>query len=56
MNFRVQIKIYNLTILIKSGKHISHPHNLEIIIINSPKALQRVLDCTQRAFFYDTNK
>jgi len=39
---------------IKSGKHIGHPHNHELI--NGPQALSRVLLCTQRASFYDTNK
>ena len=36
------------------SKHISHLHNHEII--NSPQALQRVLDCTQGTSFYDTYK
>ena len=46
----------NFTTLIKNAKHISHLHNHEIIIINSPQALQRLLDCTQRASLYETDK
>ena len=38
----------------KSTKHISHPHNHEVV--NSPQALSQVLLCTQRASFYDTYK